>query len=186
MVKATAKGPVKKKKGKAGTSSADDRKALFVAAYLDNGGNATQAAITAGFSPKSADSQASRLLKDAKVKALVAEKTAAVLAKVELSVERTLREIARLAYSDPRRFYNADGSLKRIIDLDDDAAACVASVEVDEINAGETVIGNTVKMKQWDKNAALDKAMKFHGLYEKDREQSRPNVTVKMNMAGRV
>lgn len=91
-----------------------------------------------------------------------------------LDVTRTLREIARLAYSDPRRFYNPDGSLKLIHDLDDDTAATIASVEVDVLKEDGKAVGETVKVKQWDKNAALEKAMKFHGLYERDNAQRNP------------
>ena len=94
--------------------------------------------------------------------------------KVGLSTERTLLEVARLAYSDPRKFYNIDGSLKSILELDDDCAATIASVEWDEIKAEGQVIGLTRKLKQWDKNAALEKAMKFHGAYQRDNEQ--PNA----------
>ena len=41
---------------------------LFVTEYIKNGGNGTQAAIAAGYSEKSAYSQASRLLKSDEVK----------------------------------------------------------------------------------------------------------------------
>jgi phage terminase small subunit len=78
-------------------------------------------------------------------------------------------EVARIAYSDPRKFYNADGSLKSILELDDDCAATIASVS-------GTVVGMTRKLKQWDKNAALEKAMKFHGAYERDNAQ--PNAAL--------
>ena len=44
----------------------------FVKAYLLNGGNATQAAITAGYSEKTAEQQASRLLSNVKVLEAVA------------------------------------------------------------------------------------------------------------------
>lgn len=46
-----------------------ERQAAFVEALLSNGGNATQAALAAGYSEKTAASQASRLLKNAKVAA---------------------------------------------------------------------------------------------------------------------
>lgn len=39
-------------------------RALFVSAMIRNGGNATQAAVTAGFSPKTARQQGQRLLTD--------------------------------------------------------------------------------------------------------------------------
>jgi hypothetical protein len=43
----------------------------FVIAYVDNGGNGTQAAISAGYSERSAASTASRMLKDAKIQAAI-------------------------------------------------------------------------------------------------------------------
>lgn len=44
-----------------------DRQRRFVAEYLKNGGNGTEAAIAAGYAPKSAAVQASRMLNDDKV-----------------------------------------------------------------------------------------------------------------------
>lgn len=173
---ATKKGKGKTRP-KAGTSkaSAAQRRMLFVDAYIANGENATQAAITAGYSPKTADQQGSRLLKDVKVKTVLEARRAALREKSGLSVERTLREVARLAYADIRKLYNDDGSLRLPKDLDDDAAAVVAGFEADEIFEGKgadrKLIGYARKAKLFDKNAALEKAMKFHGLYEKDNDQ---------------
>lgn len=163
----------KKTKPKAGTGkkSADERKRLFALAYIANGQNGLQAAISAGFSKNGAGVTANRLLKDINVKAIVEAATEKAAAIAGLTVERTLQEIARLAYSDPRKLFRLDGSMKPIHELDDDTAATIASVEVDEIGSGDAVVGVTRKTKVWDKNAALEKAMKFHGLYEKDNSQ---------------
>jgi phage terminase small subunit len=51
---------------KSGTSkaAAATRRRLFIETYLANGHNATQAAISAGYSAKTAGSQGQRLLKD--------------------------------------------------------------------------------------------------------------------------
>lgn len=164
----------KKLQGRQNKSTSEQRHKLFAEAYLSNNGNATQAALDAGFSPKTAACQGSRLLKNVKIKQYLDSRRAEVLTKVGLTTERTLLEVARLAYSDPRKFYNADGSLKSILELDDDAAATIASVEWDEIKSEGVVVGLTRKVKQWDKGQALDKAMKHLGLYEKDNEQ--PNA----------
>lgn len=45
----------------------NERQKRFVAEYIKNGGNGTEAAISAGYSPKSAAVQASRMLSDDKV-----------------------------------------------------------------------------------------------------------------------
>lgn len=171
-----------KKRVKAGTSkaAAAQRRALFIEAYVSNGGNATEAAVTAGFSKKSADQQGCRLLKDVRVSAEIARRGAEARAKAEaetgLSLERTLREVARLSYSDPRKLFKPDGTMLPVHEWPDDVAATVASVETDEISAGDAVIGQSRKIKLWDKNSALDKAMKHFGGYEADNEQSKPMV----------
>ena len=46
----------------------------FADEYIRNGGNGTQAAIFAGYSPKTAAQQASRLLKDANISDYIAQR----------------------------------------------------------------------------------------------------------------
>jgi phage terminase small subunit len=176
------------KRVKAGTSRerAAERRALFIEAYLTNGGNATQAAISAGFTKKSARSRGFELVKDRDLSKAIEERRAAVLAKAQtvtgLTVERTLQEVARLAYFDPRKLYDDKGNLKPVHELDDDTAAAVGSVEQYEEYAGRgeerEIIGHTKKVKPFDKNAALDKAMKTLGLYEADNQQQPPAVSL--------
>ena len=167
---------------KAGTSKAAvaARKIQFKAEYLRNGGNGYQAAITVGYKAgKSAEKIATKWCGEEGFGAALAEKAESIADKAGMSVERTLREIARLAFSDVRKFYDKAGNLIPVHQLDDETAACIASVEVDEIRAGEDgVIGHTKKIKHWDKNSALEKAMKYHGLYDKDNSQRQPQVVI--------
>ena len=53
--------------------AAEDRYRKFVIEYFNCGGNQTQAAINAGYSPRSAYMQGSRLMKNAKVKKIMEE-----------------------------------------------------------------------------------------------------------------
>ncbi len=151
--------------------SAEDRKLKFVEAYLSNNGNLTAAALAAGYSKGGAPKAGYRLSKDAAVMSMLRQRQDILCEKLGLTTEKTLREIARLAYSDIRKMYNEDGSLKKVTDLDDDTAASISSVEVDTIEAGGVAIGTTKKIKTYDKRGALDMAMKFHGLYGRDNEQ---------------
>lgn len=114
--------------------------------------NATQAAIRAGYSEKTAYAQGCRLLKDADVKAFIETADAATKDKLEVTAERVLQETARIAFSDPRAFYNEDGTLKDIKDLDDDAAAALASFEIEDANTNR---GTVRKIKRYDKGTAL-------------------------------
>lgn len=179
---ATKKKPVAKKAAKphkAGTSkeAAEQRKRLFVEAFITNGGNGRQAAIAAGFAPKAAAQQASRLLTDANVSQLIKSRSQKLAEKMELTTERTLREVARLAYFDPRKLLDENGNQKLLHQLDDDTAAAVAGLEIeDKLNpadAGSKVrtTSLTFKYKIADKNSALDKAMRHLGLFKEDNKQ---------------
>src|SRR5580693_2459622 len=78
----------------------------FALAYcrLMNASDAYREAYHAGnMNPKTINEAASRLLKNSKVSARIAELKVPAIAAAGLSVERTLREIARVAYADPRR-----------------------------------------------------------------------------------
>jgi phage terminase small subunit len=171
---------------KIGTSreAVAQRRAAFKAAYLTNGHNATQAALVAGFSAKTAHVQGAQLLKVLKSNGELADMAERAAEAAELTVERTLREVARLSYADPRRMYHSDGRLKDIHELDDDMAAAVASVEIEEEFDGKgedrKLNGYTKKLKLWDKNSALDKAMKHFGLYEQDNRQKGEAIKVEV------
>jgi phage terminase small subunit len=67
----------------------------FVREYLVDF-NGTQAAIRAGYSPQSANEQASSLLAKPNIKAAVAEKAANVAKKADISAEWVARELRRV------------------------------------------------------------------------------------------
>jgi phage terminase small subunit len=173
------------------SAAAKQRRELFVQAYLAPGEHQhdqTHAAIAAGFSPKTATSMGGRLIKEAGVAEMIAAAARKVAAKVELSTERTLREVRDIAYNDPRRFFRDDGSLKPPREWDEAMAACVQSLEVSEIAEGagkkRKVIGHTGKIKFWSKIDALDKAMRHAGLFEKDNRQKQENLAIQINLVG--
>lgn len=179
------KKPAKKAKGKAqprakagtGQVAATVRRTIFIEAYLANGGNATQAAVQAGYSVRSAGQLGSMLLKDVEIQDAIAKRRAELANRYKLTTDHVLRECARIVYSDPRRLFDARGGLRHVKDLEDEVAATIASIEVSDDVVGkgedaETV--RTTKVKLWDKNAAIDKAMRYLGLFEKDNAQQSP------------
>jgi len=179
--------------------SLSDRHARFVAEYLIDQ-NATAAYKRAGYGAKgaSADSAAARLLRNVQIQSEIVARQQKTLAKLELTAERVLLEVARLAYFDPRKLLNADGSPKPIEDLDDDTAACIAGIEILEQYEGtgreRKFIGNLKKYKVFDKNTALTNALKVLKLTTDKVEltganggpiESRTKVTVYMPANGR-
>lgn len=167
-----------------GQAAAAARRKVFVQAYIANGHNATQAAVTAGYSAKTAYSQGQRLLKHVEISGQLADVAEKVGEIAGLTAERTLRESARICYSDPRRMCHADGSLKQIAEMDDDTRAAIASFEIDERKVDGVVISRTIKIKLWDKNRALEMAMRHLGLYNRDNTQRSENLSLQVLLVG--
>lgn len=142
------------------------KQALFVDEYLRDM-NATQAARRAGYSAKTAETQGPRLLGNVRVQQAISAARERLAKKFEITRERVMLEYARLAFADPRNFFNDDGTLKRVPDLDDDAAAALAGFEVMEEFEGSGKdrfqIGVTSKVKWADKKGALDSISKIMG-----------------------
>ncbi len=142
-------------------------------------GNATKAAIAAGYSKDTASAQAAVLLNLPKVQDEIARLQVRQLQKTELLVAATVTELARLAFSDPRNFFDAEGNPLPVHELPDDIAAALASFEIEtkqtkrtrDDDAGETIERSTIvtKYKLWSKPEALAMMGKYTGiLREKD------------------
>lgn len=133
--------------------------------------NGTQAAIRAGYNAKTAESQASRLLRNAKVQEYVKALRESQKKKTDLTKEMIVEELRRILMSDIRGFYREDGSLKPINELTNEQAAALAGVETDEIwgmeVGGEGIqkkkLGETKKIKRYDKIAAAAQINKMMG-----------------------
>lgn len=142
-----------------------ERHKRFIAEYLKTF-NATQAALEAGFSRKTAYSQGQRLLKKAEIKAVILQKHDKQLEKAELTATRTLEEMRRLGFSNIKNLFDAKGDLKPIHELSDEDAACIASLEVIMKNAtaGDGKIDRVLKIKVWDKPKVMEMLGKHFAL----------------------
>lgn len=83
-------------------SRVGNQQSMFVKLYVANGFNATQAAIKAGYSEKTARSQGQRLLTKADVRAKIQAEVKALLSNVEEREIRWLSEVEKLAYAEPK------------------------------------------------------------------------------------
>lgn len=176
--------PKKRVRGVARVNGLLPKQAKFVAEYLLSG-NASQAARNAGYSPKTAHVIGQENLLKPAIASLLAQKQSEIaarqderLAAMELTEARVQREIARIAFFDPRKMFHADGRPKEITELDDDTAAAVGGLDILEEFSGSGAervkTGEVKKYKISDKNSALDKASKILGMFKKDNEQ--PNA----------
>lgn len=134
---------------------------VFIREYLADG-NATRAATVAGYSERTASVTGSKLLRKAKVAQELAKLQEKLCQKLEISAEKVLQGIAQLAFYDPRKFFNEDGSLKRIIDLPDDIAPALSGMDVERLykhfGKGQAEeIGTISKVKLADRGLNLER-----------------------------
>jgi phage terminase small subunit len=97
--------------------------------------------------------------------------------KLEITAEKVLQEIAKLAFHDPRKFFDDDGRLKPVSELDDNTAACLAGIETMHKIVGDEKDGCVVltKIKIADKGANLERLGRHLKLFT-DKVESNVNV----------
>lgn len=114
---------------------------------------------------------------------MLEQRQAALVEKFSLNTESVLRNLSQAIFFDPRKMFNPDGSVKRLIDLDDDTAMALSGFETIEM-AGE-VVATTKKVKWLDKNAARDQANKILGQYKEKLEITGDDQILKAIFSGR-
>ena len=157
-----------------------DKQKRFCEEYLIDL-NATQAAIRAGYSRTSAGQIGEQNLKKHDIQVYLSARQQELQEATGITQKRVLEEYAKVAFLDIRKFYTVDGSLKSIHDLDDISAGALAGVETYEERQGDDealTIGQTKKIKTYDKVKALDSLARHLGIFEKDNDQSRALVQI--------
>lgn len=130
---------------------------LFADYFLESN-KATDAARRAGY--KQPHNAANRLLRHPEVAAYLASKQKKLSDKLEISAERVLREVARIAFSDVTDYIELKHNQVTIKDfkkLSEDQSRAIASVK-------KTLDGTEFKLH--DKVAALDKLCRHLGLFK--------------------
>jgi phage terminase small subunit len=144
------------------------KRELFAREYIVDL-NATKAAERAGYSAKSAYSQGHRLLKDGEVKAEIQRLMDQRGERLEITADKVLQELGKLAFFDVRSLFNSDGSPKNIHELDGNSAAAVAGLEVHELfdGAGDQkhAYGLCRKIRLADKGQNLERLAKHLQLF---------------------
>lgn len=139
--------------------------------------NATQAATRAGYSSRSAYAQGYSLMHRPEVQARIAELEKKALSQVDITAERVILELARLAFHDPRKLFDVDGNLKAVHTIDDDTAAAVSSMEFDEPKKGKKQ-GPIRKIRTAGKEAALRMLAQRFKLIGSDADEALTNMAV--------
>jgi len=159
-----------------------EKKERFCVLYVTDEklrGNGTDCYFQA-FKPKNAkrktiNERASRLLANSKVQARIKNLRDDVADKSCMSVAELLKIAADMARCKLSDFYNDDGNIKPPSEWTDEMKTAAASLKTFEEYEGRgdarELTGHVRELKLWDKNDAVDRLFKYHGLFEKDREQ---------------
>ena len=159
------------------------RQARFVEEYLKDL-NGARAAIRAGYSERAAKEQASRLLTNANVADAVARAQAERSARIGLTQDRVLEELAAIGFArlgdfaewGPDRFALRDsesgGEDGGRLDTRPVQEIKVKETVLAKVDEGETILKREYGVKLHDKLQALDKLGKHLGMFSEKHEHT--------------
>jgi hypothetical protein len=177
------------------------RQSAFIDHYLEHL-NGAKAATLAGYSERSARQIAHRLLTNVDIRRELRRRLEERVRERQLSFDGVLDLIRKLAQSDQRTLYRADGSFKPPQDWPDDIAPRVAGVETEEswsvnglelterqaeilraalhaagVKVGEIaelVMVRVVKLKLWDPNKAAELLARYRKILQQEEPPPAP------------
>ncbi len=157
------------------------KQAAFVREYLVDL-NATQAAIRAGYSKKTAGVQGHELLKKPEIAAAVAAKGKSAADRAGATAEEILRELGRIGFSDAGQILDERGNCRTLNEMPEDIRRCISSVRF----SGD---GGT-EVKFWPKNQALELLGKYRAMWTEKTELSGPGggpvpISININRGGK-
>lgn len=115
-----------------------DKQKKFVEEYLIDL-NATQSAIRAGYSPKTANEQGARLLANVSIQEAISKAMAERSRRTGINQDRIVQELARIAFVKITDVVDPDGEINT--NASDDDLACIESYKVedsDSVNASSS------------------------------------------------
>lgn len=130
----------------------------------------------------------SKLLRNTKVKGYIVIHQKQREERTQVTQDKVIQELAKIAFADIRTLYDDNGSLKNVKCLEDNIAGAVSQLETFEEYDGKgkdrEKIGDTQKVKLLDKTKALELLGKHLGIFTDKLElgQTKPfevNISIK-------
>jgi len=148
------------------------RQELFAREYVIDL-NGTRAAIAAGYSDRTANEQASRLLTNRRVQSLVAKLQSQRASKLDLKAQDIVEELRRLAFSNMSDYMEIDEDGKpkglNLANLTRDQAAAIQEISEDATGGagdGERKLIIRTKFKLAEKRGALELLGRHLGMFQ--------------------
>lgn len=161
------------------------KQSRFVEEYLVDL-NATQAAIRAGYSAKAAEVQGCRLLRNVKVAGAVADAQAKRSERLEITLDKWLRELAILGFSDIQNYINIDDygcivaktfeempeGTSRALEVCEEIRTIKDEPGTKDKKSETTILNSRIRFKMHDKLGALEKIGKHLGFLKEKVEHT--------------
>ena len=138
-----------------------DKQKRFVEEYLIDL-NATQAAIRAGYSPKTANEQGNRLLTNVSVQTELNKQMAKRSRRTGVTQDRVVRELAKIAFLDMTQVVDDHGRIRD--DATPEDRACIESIKY-KSSSGDQGESVEREVKVASKLKALELLGKHLGMY---------------------
>lgn len=164
----------------------NDRQKLFVQHYVADQ-NATQAAIRAGYSEKSAEVTGHRLLRNAKIARFIEKAQGEQVKRIQFDSDDVLRELGRIGFSNMLDYMRVDENGVPRLDFSNitrDQAAAISELNIeDDIirdkEGNEIGLRRKTKFKLYNKQPALNDLAKHFNLFKEDNNKT---MTLEMQM----
>jgi phage terminase small subunit len=124
--------------------------------------NATQAAIRAGYSVKTANEQGARLLTNVSVQAEIQRLQAEISRRTGISQDRVIRELAKIAFLNPMNLVTPEGRIRDGASQDD--LSCIEGVKFKRSDS-DTGYSEEREVKIASKLKALELLGKHLGMF---------------------
>jgi len=138
--------------------------------------NGTQAAIRSGYSKKTSNEQAARML----AKVSISEHIKILLdknqEKAEVTAQMLTDEWKKIAFSSIAHLHNTWIELKDFNSLTEEQKSCIESIDTKSVIVGEDKEVQQIQIKLYPKTKALEELGKHVGYYEKNNNQKQPLI----------
>jgi phage terminase small subunit len=128
-----------------------------------------QAYIKAGYKAKGAAARtnASRLLTNANVRAILDKRQKRASDKAEITQQRTLEEESRLAFYDPKELFDENGKIRPIHQLPENIRRAIHGFEIIYTKLGDI----KYKYKFADKGKSLNRLERIEGMFSPEKHE---------------
>lgn len=142
------------------------------------GMRASQAVVECGWKGTQPRTKAARLMALPHVREYVKKLEDDALATAGITRAQIAQELGRIAFADPRKILNGEGGMKPLNEIDNDTAAAIAGLDVEELFEGRgedrEQIGVVRKVKLWNKREALSELAAIAGMKRSEQQNAQP------------